>query len=192
MTASQPESENDSWHIWMCFTWLDDYWQSLRMQPTEETNLQNWGFNIWCLVWCWPGGGSQSVLSLLEKFSVTMPEHGSLVCCESDCKWKTFVINGELFSRIVNTEVINDQYFVEISHPRMYSVWVMVVTASRGRVSRLPWPLRRAWWGCRWRGRGRGRGPSPPGRRWRSGPRTRATARCPPHPAPGRYLYKYT
>ena len=62
------------------------------------------------------------MLSLLEKFSVTMPEHGSRVCCESDCKWKTFVINGELFSRIVNTEVINDQYFVEISHPRMYSV----------------------------------------------------------------------
>ena len=38
-----------------------------------------------------------------------MPEHGIPVCCESDCKWKTFVINGELFSRIVNTEVINDQ-----------------------------------------------------------------------------------
>ena len=52
---------------------------------------------------------SPSSLSLLEKCSGTMPEHGIPVCCESDCKWKTFVINGELFSRIVNTEVINDQ-----------------------------------------------------------------------------------
>ena len=108
MTARRPESENDSWHIWMYFTWLDDYRQSLRMQATEETNLQNWGFNIWCLVLAWRRLAVRA-LSLLEKCSGTMPEHGIPVCCESDCKWKTFVINGELFSRIVNTEVINDQ-----------------------------------------------------------------------------------
>ena len=108
MTARRPESENDSWHIWMCFTWLDDYRESLRMQATEETNLQNWGFNIWCLVLAWRRLAVRA-LSLLEKCSGTMPEHGIPVCCESDCKWKTFVINGELFSRIVNSEVINDQ-----------------------------------------------------------------------------------
>ena len=54
-----------------------------------------------------------------EVFMETMPENGLQLCCESDCKWKTFVITGQLDRKMTyKNEVENSHKIFAKVHVR--------------------------------------------------------------------------